>query len=106
METTIFRIVQECLTNIHRHSGSPVAWVRVVRRDNEVRVEVEDKGKGIPPDKQKAMETGGKLGVGIRGMQERVRQLGGTLEITSNGEGAIVVARFPVVMDSLSKTMA
>jgi two-component system NarL family sensor kinase len=106
METTIFRMVQECLTNIRRHSGSLVAKVRVVRHGSQVRVEVADKGKGIRPEKQKTMETGGKLGVGIRGIQERIRQLGGTLEIASSGEGAIVVARFPVVMDSSSKAVA
>ena len=49
LETTIFRIVQECLTNIHRHSGSKTAKVQVLRLDDEVRVEVEDQGKGIPP---------------------------------------------------------
>jgi len=105
METTIFRIVQECLTNIHRHSGSPIAKIRVVRRDNQVRVEVEDKGKGIPPGKQKAMDTGGRLGVGIRGMQERIRQLGGSLEIRSNGEGTTVVSKLPIVADSSSKSV-
>jgi len=96
METTIFRMVQECLTNIHRHSGSTVAKVRVVRIDKQVRVEVEDEGKGIPPEKQNAMDAGRTLGVGITGMQERLRQLGGTLEINSNGKGTLVVAKLPV----------
>jgi PAS domain S-box-containing protein len=100
METTIFRMVQECLTNIHRHSGSPVAKVRVRHLDHQVRIEVEDKGRGIPSEKRKAMDSGGDLGVGIRGMRERIRQLGGNLEIVSNGEGTVVVATLPVVDDS------
>lgn len=96
VETSIFRMVQECLTNIHRHSGSPVAKVRVMRIDKQVRVEVEDEGKGISAEKQRAMDSGKKLGVGITGMQERLRQLGGTLEIHSNGKGTRVVAKLPV----------
>jgi len=79
LETAIFRIMQECLTNIHRHSGSQVAKICITRRDGQVRVEVADRGRGIPPKKQKAMDSGGTVGVGIRGMRERVRQMGGTL---------------------------
>jgi two-component system NarL family sensor kinase len=96
METTIFRMVQECLTNIHRHSGSPLARVRVQQFDHHICVEVEDKGKGIPPEKRQALDSGGKLGVGITGMQERLRQLGGTLAINSSGNGTLVVAKLPV----------
>jgi protein-histidine pros-kinase len=105
METTIFRMAQECLTNIHRHSGSAVARVRIVRLADQVRMEVQDKGRGIPLEKQKAMDSGGELGVGIRGMRERIRQLGGSLEIISNGDGTVVAARFPFV-DSSSEVVA
>src|SRR5271168_961620 len=81
LETAIFRIVQECLTNIHRHSGSPTAAIRIERENGAVRVEVADQGKGLQVDEP----AGGKVrpGVGLRGMQERVRQLGGTLEVAS-----------------------
>jgi len=96
LETTIFRIVQECLTNIHRHSGSQVARIRITRPDGQVRVEVADRGRGIPPKKQKAMDSGGTAGVGIRGMRERARQLGGTLEINSGSQGTVIIARLPV----------
>ena len=65
-ETAIFRVVQECLTNIHRHSGSSVAKIRVRQRDREVLVEIEDKGKGIPPEKIQEMASAGAPGVGIR----------------------------------------
>jgi PAS domain S-box-containing protein len=99
LETAIFRIVQECLTNIHRHSGSPVAKIRITRRDGQVLVEVADRGKGIPPEKR-TLDAGAKLGVGMRGMDERVRQLGGTLDITSGGQGTVVVAKLPVPSSS------
>ncbi len=97
LETAIFWIVQECLTNIHRHSESQSAKVGLTRRRNQVCLEVADQGKGIPADKLKAMEGAGKLGVGVRGMRERVRQLGGTLEITSGRQGTVIVARLPMV---------
>lgn len=96
METAIFRVVQECLTNIHRHSESPVAKIRIRQSDGQVVVEVQDRGKGIPPDKLNEMTAVGAPGVGIRGMRERLRQLGGDIEITSNGSGAVVTAWLPI----------
>jgi PAS domain S-box-containing protein len=88
METAIFRVIQECLTNIHRHSGSPTAKVTVSRSSDEIRVEVADRGHGIP--EQKA------YGVGLRGMRERIKQLSGVLEIRSSAAGTAIVARIPV----------
>jgi signal transduction histidine kinase len=96
LETAIFRVVQECLTNIHRHSESAVAKIRLRQRDNQILVDVQDEGKGIPPEKQEQMASAGTPGVGIRGMRERIRQLGGTLEIHSDGAGTLVAARLPV----------
>jgi signal transduction histidine kinase len=95
-ETAIFRMVQESLTNIHRHSGSKLAKVRISRSDGDVRVEVEDRGKGMTPEKQVELASTGTPGVGIRGMRERLRQLGGNLEIRSDGKGTFVVAHLPV----------
>jgi signal transduction histidine kinase len=99
LETAIFRVVQECLTNIHRHSGSSVARISIAHSDGTVRVEVEDKGKGISPQKHAEMFSGEAAtpGVGVRGMRERLRQLGGTLDIRSDGEGkgTLVTARLP-----------
>jgi signal transduction histidine kinase len=95
METAIFRVVQECLTNIHRHSESPIANIRFRHPDGHVLIEIQDKGKGISPDKLNEMATTGTPGVGIRGMRERLRQLGGDLEISSSGSGAVVTARLP-----------
>ena len=96
LETAIFRIVQESVTNIHRHSESAVARIRISRSGRDVSLEVEDKGKGIPLEKQSEMESTGIAGVGIRGMRERMRQLGGTLEIFSDGRGTLILARLPV----------
>lgn len=102
VETAVFRVVQECLTNIHRHSGSPVATVRVVRQDGHILLEVEDRGKGIPKDRLIEMDTAGLPGVGIRGMRERMRQLGGGLEVTSNGHGTNIRAELPLTATSSS----
>jgi signal transduction histidine kinase len=97
VETAVFRLVQECLTNIHRHAGSPTAAIRIERSGGRLRVEVRDNGKGISPEMREQMESGGTVGVGIRGMRERVRQLGGNLEITSDGigTGTRIVVRLP-----------
>ena len=95
-ETAIFRVVQECLTNIHRHSESPIARIRLRQRDNEVVVEIADKGKGIPPELKQDLASNGTPGVGIRGMRERIRQLGGTLEINSNDSGTVVTVHLPI----------
>lgn len=89
-ETAIFRIVQECLTNIHRHSGSPVASIRITRDEGEVRVEVQDEGKGLPQPAD-GNSPALKAGVGIQGMRERVRQLGGSCDISSGNAGTRVV---------------
>ena len=93
-ETAIFRIVQESLTNIHRHSGSPTASISISRTPREVRLEVRDEGKGISVQKQRNAGAM-KRGVGIQGMQERVRQLGGRLQINSGKGGTSVVAILP-----------
>jgi PAS domain S-box-containing protein len=97
MELAIFRLVQECLTNIHRHSESGTAAIRIWQDGNRLIVRVEDQGKGIPKDKHQDLATSGKTGVGFGGMRERLRQLGGTLEIESDGNGTIVSAVLEVV---------
>jgi len=96
MELSIFRVVQECLTNIHRHAGSPTAAIRITQDGACLRVEIEDAGKGIPPEKQSLFRLSARTGVGLRGMRERLRQLGGTLQIQSIGHGTQVIATLPV----------
>jgi signal transduction histidine kinase len=95
MELAVFRLVQECLTNIHRHSGSKTADIRVFVKGGSLCVEVTDEGKGISPERLAEIRTGGS-GVGIRGMQERLRQFGGDVSIESNGSGASVIACIPL----------
>jgi signal transduction histidine kinase len=97
MEIAIFRMVQECLTNIHRHSGATAAAVRFRTEEGRVVVEVQDNGKGLSLDKQLELSSPGRSGVGFRGMRERFRQLGGALEIRSEGRGTTVVATLPLV---------
>jgi signal transduction histidine kinase len=96
LELAIFRIVQECLTNVHRHSESKTATVHLVKTDGYIHCEINDEGKGIGPERQAALNATGPVGVGLRGMRERVRQLGGILEVRSNGKGTSVEAILPV----------
>jgi signal transduction histidine kinase len=99
IELVIFRLVQECLTNIHRHSGSKSATIRLARRDESVSLEVQDFGKGIPADKLEQIQAQGS-GVGIRGMGERVRQFDGEMKIESNGSGTRILVTLPLATQS------
>jgi PAS domain S-box-containing protein len=96
-ELALFRVFQESLTNVHRHSGSPTAEVRLFSKDGMGILEVRDRGKGLPPGllEQSSQDWMGQLGVGLRGMNERMRQLGGTLELNSTKEGTTVRAMVP-----------
>lgn len=96
VELSLFRIVQECLTNIHRHSGSPTAHVRLTRLPGEIQLEVADEGRGIDPEIQEKFFAGRSTGVGLQGMRERVRQIGGALQIHSNEKGTSVRVFLPV----------
>lgn len=95
-ELAIFRILQESLTNVHRHSESSTAQVSLGVDDGKIYLQVSDQGKGISPS---ALEPGSDpsntLGVGLRGMVERMHQLGGTMELSSNDRGTTVRATLP-----------
>jgi PAS domain S-box-containing protein len=101
LELAIFRVVQECLTNIHRHAESKTASIRIARENGSVCIEVQDQGKGISPERLAEIQTRAS-GVGIRGMRERLRQFRGELKIESNGSGTGVVARIPISKDARS----
>ncbi len=96
MENALFRIVQECLTNIQRHSGSPTARIRLDRDPIRVVLEVRDQGRGMPPGILEGQDGVRQLGVGLLGMRERVRQLGGAIRIDSSGAGASVLVEMDV----------
>ncbi len=97
VELALFRVLQESLTNVHRHSGSTTAHVRLARENGQVVFEVQDHGKGLPSIESVtvAQESLGTLGLGLRGMTERLREVGGTLEINSDTEGTTVRAMVP-----------
>lgn len=95
-ELVLFRVLQESLANVHRHSGSRKAEVRLKMEAEAAVLEIEDQGKGLPPE---ALEPDGQIashGVGLRGMSERVRELGGKLELFSGEKGTTVRATVPV----------
>jgi PAS domain S-box-containing protein len=95
--TTLFRIVQESLTNIHRHSASPTAGIRLTEDAESVSLEVRDQGRGIPPERLcRCNANKAAPGVGIAGMRERVRQFGGQLEVSSSNHGTMIRAILPV----------
>jgi signal transduction histidine kinase len=96
IETALFRIVQESLTNVHRHSESESVTIRIMRSSDGVSVTIADTGRGIPKQKIFEIEAGRASGVGLRGMRERVRQLGGSFRIRSTDKGTVVVARLPL----------
>lgn len=105
LEITIFRVIQESLTNVHRHSGSPKAQIRLRRAASKIDLEVRDEGKGMPPETQLHGTEQRALGVGIAGMRERVEQLGGKLEIESDEGGTTVSVLLPVAVLPLENSV-
>lgn len=95
-EIAIFRIIQESLTNVHRHSASASATVRVIWTAASVEVNIEDEGRGIPAWKLRDFDRGAAMGVGLSGMRERVSQLGGRLDVHSSDRGTTVTAMLPL----------
>ena len=93
-ELALFRVLQESLTNVHRHSESKVAHVRLLQKDGMGVLQIEDEGKGMPSEllEQSGEDWTGALGVGLRGMNERMRQLGGRLEVVSKEDGGTIVS--------------
>jgi len=96
LEATLFRIVQEGLANVHKHSGSQLAVVRLERDRHEVRLVLQDRGRGLPKALRKEAKGFVRFGIGIVGMRERAEQLGGRLELTSNDIGAKLTVTLPL----------
>lgn len=95
IEATIFRIIQESLTNVCRHANSESARVEIEKQSETVTVRVRDYGEGLPPEIANRNISSG-LGVGVSGMRERVRQFGGDLTISRAEPGTLIEARIPI----------
>jgi PAS domain S-box-containing protein len=98
VELALFRVLQESLTNVHRHSKSPRVEISMAKQDGRVILEVKDEGQGIPVqlmEEEGSKDWLGSSGVGLRGMSERMRQIGGELEVASNERGTTVTASVP-----------
>jgi PAS domain S-box-containing protein len=108
VELAVFRVLQESLTNVHRHSGSPVVHVRAEIEGSSVVLEVRDHGKGIPTEtlKEPGYDVKTALGVGLRGMSERSKQLGGNLEASSGPHGTTIRATIPYDQEDATTSLA
>jgi two-component system, NarL family, sensor kinase len=95
MELVIFRLVQECLTNIHRHSESKTAAIRLARETSQIILDIRDQGKGMSRVRLAEIQSG-LSGVGIRGMRERLTQFEGKMNIESDSSGTRVLAIIPI----------
>src|SRR5215469_10962206 len=98
VEIALFRVLQESLNNVHRHSQAPSAEIKVEADAEQIAIEIRDHGRGLPRQVLQQVEGGGiKLGVGLAGMRERIRELGGIFEVTSE-QGTCVRATVPLVI--------
>jgi len=96
VETAVFRVIQQSLANIHRHSGSKVARIRLINHDACLEFEISDEGTGFPPEVLSKFSQSGQLpGVGISGMRERINSLHGTFDIVSNARGTTIAVKIP-----------
>ena len=98
LELVVFRVVQESLTNVHRHSGSPSASIRLNTSPQSIQVEITDRGQGISSERDQQLAAA-KTGVGVRGMEERVRQFGGHLQIDFSPAGTKVTIVIPLASE-------
>jgi signal transduction histidine kinase len=96
METALFRILQEALTNVHRHSGSRAVEVRIAIENSRVILTVRDFGVGVPSETLDRFWKTGNVGVGLAGIRERLKELGGILEIESDLDGTLLKATIPL----------
>lgn len=103
MELSVFRIVQECLTNIHRHADSKTATIRLSRTAEDISLEIQDAGNGISAEKLAGIQAQ-RSGVGITGIRERVRHFAGALDIQSNCRGTKILVKLPVPMSVVSES--
>lgn len=105
VEIALFRVLQESLTNVHRHSQAPSAEIKVESDAEQITIEITDHGRGMPARVlQQLQGDGTKLGVGLAGMRERVHELGGNFEVTSNQGGTTIRVSIPLAIREESQT--
>jgi two-component system NarL family sensor kinase len=103
VETALFRILQEALTNVHRHSGSPAVHIGLAVDESTATLTVTDHGKGIAREILDGFaQSGTNVGVGLAGIRERVKELDGKLELNSSPAGTTIRARLPVIEPTLN----
>ena len=103
IEIALFRALQEALTNVHRHASTPKVDIRLALDPNQIRMEIQDYGQGIPAEILRHLDTGvGKTGIGLAGMRERVRELGGSFTIGSSNQGTLLTVVLPLPANSES----
>ena len=96
--------MQEALTNVHRHSGSEKVDISLRVAEMTVWLEVKDYGCGISEDRlARVRDENAQVGVGLAGMRERVHQLGGSMDLSSNAEGTHIVVTIPIGKDGMAK---
>jgi signal transduction histidine kinase len=93
LETAIFRIIQEALTNVYRHSGAQKAWVTLTQRETRLVVVIRDDGKGV--EAQIAAFRPGSIGVGVGGMRQRAKEFGGQVQLSNANPGTLVEVVLP-----------
>jgi len=95
VETGLFRILQEALTNVHRHSQAEAVQIKITAREGRLMLSIKDDGKGMPAEAL-AMTANGSQGVGLSSMRERSALLGGTFNVETNGSGTLIVVSVPI----------
>jgi PAS domain S-box-containing protein len=103
LEIAIFRVVQECLTNVHRHSGSATATIRLYQSSGKVVLEVADEGRGIAAETISQISSAGASGVGLRGIRERIKDFGGDLEVAPGGDGKGTAVRMVIPLTAATE---
>ena len=96
LETAIFRVIQESLTNIHRHAESATATIRLAQCGDRATLQIEDAGKGISAEKLSAITSSGASGVGLRGMRERIENFRGSFDVTADERGTCIHVVIPI----------
>ncbi len=107
IELALFRVLQEALTNVHRHSGASTADILIFGDANQIVLEVKDNGRGMTPESvSRFRATGAGMGVGLTSIRERVRELGGRLKLESNSSGTVLRVTIPVASDSVREVVS